>query len=314
MISINIKQTQKDSKFDFYKSKLKPRDMLFPEIWIGNTKQPDVSDSVINPDVSERLIEIATSILDSMDIDVKVRDIILTGSIVGYNWHDLSDIDLHIILDFTEIDKNFVLVKRMLDQSRINWNKTHDIFIADKEVELYYQDVNETHESNGVWSLLQNKWLAVPVHLEMDVDLNAIEKKAEAIAKSIEHVEDMISNEKYKEANDYASKLKKKISRMRKSGLAEEGIYSPENLAFKMLRNADWLGRLSNAKIESYDKMMSLSVNEANKTIEEIKDYFNNIQDEDYMKYSDHPLSSIENLMNPDISAPWDEEYGGKEE
>ncbi|MAF80030.1 hypothetical protein CL629_03055, partial [bacterium] len=274
MISINIKQTQKDSKFDFYKSKLKPRDMLFPEIWIGNTKQPDVSDSVINPDVSERLIEIATSILDSMDIDVKVRDIILTGSIVGYNWHDLSDIDLHIILDFTEIDKNFVLVKRMLDQSRINWNKTHDIFIADKEVELYYQDVNETHESNGVWSLLQNKWLAVPVHLEMDVDLNAIEKKAEAIAKSIEHVEDMISNEKYKEANDYASKLKKKISRMRKSGLAEEGIYSPENLAFKMLRNADWLGRLSNAKIESYDKMMSLSVNEANKTIEEIKDYF----------------------------------------
>jgi hypothetical protein len=309
MISISIKQTQKTSKFNFYKSRLKPRDTLFQAIWTGNIKNPDVSNIIINPDVSERLIKIATSILDSMDIDIKVKDIILTGSIVGYNWHDLSDIDLHIVLDYIKIDKNFALVKRMLDQSRINWNKTHDIFIADKEVELYYQDMNETHQSNGIWSLLQNKWLAVPVHLEMDVDLNAVEKKAEAIAMSIEHIEDMISDGKYKEANDYASKLKKKISRMRKSGLVEEGIYSPENLAFKMLRNANWLGRLSNAKIDSYDKMMSLSLNESNKTIEEIKDYFSNIQDEDYMKYADHPLSSVENLMNPDVGAPWDEDY-----
>tara|TARA_Y100000310_G_scaffold199817_1_gene199850 strand:- start:1337 stop:2251 length:915 start_codon:yes stop_codon:yes gene_type:complete len=304
MIKINIKQ--KGSNFDFFKSKLKPRDSLLQDIWIG--------EDTINPDVSERLIEIATSILESMDIDVKVEDIILTGSIAGYNWHDLSDIDLHIVLNFLEIDENIGLVKRMLDQSRINWNKTHDIFIMDKEVELYFQDVNETHESNGIWSLLQDKWLAEPVHLEMNVDLAGVEKKAEAIAKSIEYIENIISDEKYKEANDYASKLKKKISRMRKSGLAEEGIYSPENLAFKMLRNAGWLGRLSNSKIESYDKMMSLSLSESNKTIEEIKDYFNNIQDEDYMKYEGHPLSSIENLMNPDSPAPWDEDYEGIEE
>ena len=98
---------------------------------------------------------------------------------------------------------------------------------------------------------------------------------------------------------------------MRRAGLAEEGIYSPENLAFKMLRNANWLQRLSNAKIESYDKMMSLRLNETNDTMEEVKDYFNNIADEDYMKYSDHPLSSIQNLMDPDIPAPWDEEYEG---
>ena len=101
---------------------------------------------------------------------------------------------------------------------------------------------------------------------------------------------------------------------MRKSGLAKEGIYSPENLAFKMLRNANWLGRLSNAKINSYDKMMSLKLNETNETIEEIRDYFNNIQDEDYMKYSDHPLSSVESLMDPSSPAPWDEEYEGKKE
>ena len=47
---------------------------------------------------------------------------------------------------------------------------------------------------------------------------------------------------------------------MRKIGLEQEGIYSPENLAFKMLRNAGYLEKLSALKIEAYDRMMSLSL------------------------------------------------------
>jgi hypothetical protein len=43
-------------------------------------------------------------------------------------------------------------------------------------------------------------------------------------------------------------------------GLSDQGIYSPENLAFKMLRNAGYLEKLSALKIEAYDKMMSLSL------------------------------------------------------
>ena len=36
----------------------------------------------------------------------------ITGSIASYNWHELSDIDLHIMLDFNKIDDNFDLVKK----------------------------------------------------------------------------------------------------------------------------------------------------------------------------------------------------------
>ena len=71
-----------------------------------------------------------------MEINADVKDINITGSTASYNWHSGSDIDLHILLDFAEIDKNLELVKRMLDQSRINWNKTHDIFIRGHEVEI----------------------------------------------------------------------------------------------------------------------------------------------------------------------------------
>ena len=40
--------------------------------------------------------------------------------------------------------------------------------------------------------------------------------------------------------------------------------------------------------------------------LNEIRDYFRNQKDEDYMAFDDHVLSSIESLMDPDKPAPWD--------
>jgi hypothetical protein len=70
----------------------------------------------------------------------------------------------------------------------------------------------------------------------------------------------MFKKESYKEAYEYAGKIKDKIARMRQSGLEDEGIYSPENMAFKMLRNAGYLEKLSTLKIEAFDKMMSVTL------------------------------------------------------
>jgi|TARA_R110001599_G_scaffold348905_1_gene576581 hypothetical protein len=40
--------------------------------------------------------------------------------------------------------------------------------------------------------------------------------------------------------------------------------------------------------------------------LNEIKDYFRNQKDEDYMAFDGHVLSSVESLMDPDKPAPWD--------
>ena len=70
----------------------------------------------------------------------------------------------------------------------------------------------------------------------------------------------MFNGKEYKETYQFSKKIKNKIARMRQSGLNKEGIYSPENLAFKMLRNSGYLEKLSSLKIESYDKMMSVDL------------------------------------------------------
>ena len=80
------------------------------------------------------------------------------------------------------------------------------------------------------------------------------------MAQQIEHLFELFNEEKYKETYEYADKVKNKIAKMRQIGLSDQGIYSPENLAFKMLRNAGYLEKLSALKIEAYDRMMSLTL------------------------------------------------------
>jgi hypothetical protein len=100
----------------------------------------------------------------------------------------------------------------------------------------------------------------MPVHLDPEIDFITTHKKAESIGQCIQHLEYLMSNNKNREAYEYSRKIKNKISRMRKAGLNREGIYSPENLAFKMLRNAGFLEKLASMKLKSYDRVMSLNL------------------------------------------------------
>ena len=254
MITLKIVDLNDPTLFDFNTKLLKPKKRLFPKFW---------SKGYLNPIVSRKLMAIADDIIKSLDLDHDVEDIVITGSIASYNWHELSDIDLHIMLDFEKIDKNFDLVKRMLDQTRINWNKKHNIFIAGKEVEIYFQHYTEPHEANGIWSLSLETWLAQPVRLNPEIDVANTEKKAEAIARQVDHLSLLFKDGKYKDTYEYCKKIKDKISKMRRSGLADEGIFSPENLAFKMLRNAGYLEKISSLKVFSYDKMMSADIEDS---------------------------------------------------
>ena len=59
------------------------------------------------------------------------------------------------------------------------------------------------------------------------------------------------------------------------------------------------------AKAKKYAKALYANSDDI---MAEIKDYFRNQQDEDYLAFDEHPLATIENLMNPEMPAPWDDE------
>jgi len=227
-------------------------DKLDQDFW----NQPDDN---LDPEIREKLLIIANDFYDSLEVgDVPYEDVTFTGSLAAYNYSRFSDVDLHILLDFRDIDEKVDLVREYFNAMKALWNRLHDIRIKGYEVEIYVQDVNDPHEAQGLYSVLTGEWVKKPTFESKDFDKDNIRKKAASLMDQVDRVERLIDDGKYEEAEKYADKLKEKIRKMRKAGLETIGAYSVENLAFKVLRRTDYLEKLSGAKRKAYDSMLSL--------------------------------------------------------
>ena len=241
MLKVKI---QKDNIYDF-----NAREELNPNIWDGEK---------LRVNVREMLIKIAKEFVSFLNVDINwedIQDVILTGSLANYNYTKYSDIDLHILIDFSSIYENSELVKEYLMSKKFIWINKHDIKIKGYEVEIYPQDPEEVHHSKGIYSILNDEWNikpSLPRDVWSRVNVQDIKKKAKDISKQIETLEYSLN---LKDIN----RIKQKIKRMRKSGLERHGEYSTENLVFKVLRRSGDLAKLYDYSVRAYDKSFSLN-------------------------------------------------------
>ena len=205
-----------------------------------------------------KLLKIAKKFIEDLNMNITLDDITITGSMANYNWTKYSDVDLHIIIDFSKVDENIELVREFFNSKTSNWNKNHDITFYGYDIEIYVQNLNEKHYSTGVYSLLDEKWIVIPTKIEPKIDVQMVKRKANSFIDMIERAEEMFLDKNYSEAYDFSLKLVNRIKKFRRSGLGGEGEYSNENLTFKYLRNHKYTSILFDIRNASYDKMMSI--------------------------------------------------------
>ena len=227
------------------------QDELQPEFW---------RDGKLDPEINKRLVEIVTDFIDNLPIDITVEDIRFTGSLANYNWSEYSDIDLHIVVDFSKINDDAELVKSFFDAHRLRWNDKHDIRIHNFEVEIYVENAGEEHRSSGIYSLLENKWIIEPSQVAVEIDYETAKKKSDDYMSQMKMVVNMIHGDKdYERALRNIERIKTKIRTMRQAGLTSKAQeYSAENIAFKILRRENILRKLNDLRYLAYDSSMSI--------------------------------------------------------
>lgn len=229
-------------------------------------KKPELNPKIfrnhsMKPKVRKRLLKISEDFLEKLELlgDLEPMDIRLTGSLANYNWSKYSDVDLHIIFDFSQVDKDPALLKAYLDAVRVNWNDTHDIRIGGFEVEIYVEDASEEHIASGLYSVLEDKWIKEPDPTQVDIDHVTARKKSDDLLTQINLIE-KFALEKPRAAMKSIERVRHKIRRMRAVGLtSDQAEFSPENIAFKILRREEALDRLGDLRHTVYDKVMSMS-------------------------------------------------------
>lgn len=239
-------------------SSFKPKKQLEPHIWINGE---------MNSRVRLRLMDIADDFIDTLDVDwVKPKDIILTGSLANYNYSKYSDFDLHVVIDFEEVDDRVNFVKEYFDAKKKLWNEQHEnLKIYGYPVELYVQDSNEFHNASGVYSLNLNAWIRKPSENGIEsIKLNKfyIKEKVLKLINKIDELCELADTEtdeyKLEEVAEKANALFKKIRSARKIGLKRGGEMDSFNIIFKCLRRFGYIGKLVDLKTRTYDKLFSI--------------------------------------------------------
>ena len=205
--------------------------------------------------VRAALLRIADEFFNFLEVDAPLKDVKFTGSLANFNYTSKSDIDLHLVINFEDVDENIELVKRYFDTVKNLWNNSHEITVRGYEVELYVENEGEQHISTGMYSLADEKWIVKPKRKVTKIDTESARHKAEKIKDIINSATTMESGADKLRALD---NLKKKIKKMRQCGLERGGEFSPENIAFKFLRHEGALAKLYNSYNREYDEQLSL--------------------------------------------------------
>ena len=219
----------------------------------NDTLNPNIWDNLkLKPEIKEKLLQIGKDFYADTETDAPLKDILFVGSLANYNWSDTSDFDVHVVIDFKDVDENVELVEKLVNALKSKWNDEHDIHLKGHNVEVYIQDVTKENRSTGVYSLMQDKWLSEPQKENIEIDKEKIQEKYNDFVRKI--------NSALKSQDiDKLKSIIKDVYDMRQAGLDKSGELSTENLVFKILRNRNYIEKLKQEIINLYDKNQSLN-------------------------------------------------------
>lgn len=209
------------------------------------------TDEEIQPDVREQLMRIAEDFIEFMGIDsLKVTDVRLYGSNAAYTYTKFSDIDLHILVDMNDISDE-PIYRELFTAKKKLYNDSLDITVRGLPVELYMQGDKDTVKSLGDYSIMRNRWVKLPKKAKASFEENSVVEKFKRL---------VVLSELALRSNDLKllDSLLSTIKRYRQAGLEEGGEFSPENLAYKSLRNHGTVEKLYKHRDRLHSEELSI--------------------------------------------------------
>lgn len=219
-------------------------DTLCPALWNESLQ--------LDPAVRSGLLKVAEDFYEKTGFKAPIIDVYLMGSIANYNWTPDSDADIHIIIDYDQLQMPKETTKEVVRTVASQWNAEHEVTVKGHKVEINLQNVKEQKPHvTGIYSLKSGQWIRQPVRQNVQINKMLVQTKYKAMKKYVE----VVINSGYRDAMKQA---KKYIDAFRQYGLDTAGELSVENIVFKALRAKGFLTQLKNSIVQVYDKEMTV--------------------------------------------------------
>ena len=246
-----IESIDSNTKDNLVNEDIEKHDTLNPELFEHNELKKEVKETI------ENIADLFIEELSEQDIKFKLKDIILLGSNVSYNYTKDSDLDVHLIADSKNLKCPDDLYPLLYGAYVSIFNKNYDITIKGIPVELYVEIDESTAKSNGIYSLTKG-WIKEPVQTDIpDIDFDQFNVEFKTWE---DRYLDIINN-KSPENENKSEVIKDFISDLydlRKQSITKDGEYGLGNLIFKEFRNKGYLDYLKDQRKVEKGKELSL--------------------------------------------------------
>ena len=235
-----------DDGIDF--SSLEMKDELSTALWQGGE---------LKEEMLHRLSQLANDFMAHLNLDVNVQDVLLVGSMAGYNHSKYSDIDLHLVLDFSEISSDKDLLRKYFMLAKSKWNKSRSVMLSGHDVEIYVEDIDDERIPSATYSIKRDEWINQPSKEDLTIDYEGVTKKVNEKMSEVDELQSLYEDGEYKQAYEFGKDLRAKLRNFRQAGLDNDGEFSNENLAFKVLRRSGVFDRMNEYVKKAYIEMRS---------------------------------------------------------
>ena len=225
-------------KFDTLLKTFKVQARLNKTFWDEN--------GMLNPTIRLALLKVAEYFYDSIKLENKppIKDVVFTGSLANYNYSKYSDVDLHLLFDFSQMEGDREMIEQFFVLAKANWNDQHEVTIKGYPVEVYAEDYQAPHVSTGLFSVMKNQWIKQPEQVTPVFDKLDVKTKVNYVNRLYNHFLSLYKKHETEGLDASIHKLREKIRQYRQAGLDKGGEFSTENIAFKVMRRVGLLDKL----------------------------------------------------------------------
>lgn len=220
----------------------------------NDTLCPDLWDSAqhLDPEVRVNLLRMAYDFYEKTALPAPILDVYLMGSIANYNWTADSDVDVHVIIDYNQLQMPKETANKTVKTVGAMWNQEHEVLVKGHKVEMNLQDAKEEKPYvTGIYSLVKDQWVRKPVKVMPQLDRNVIQTQYKSMKAYLENAMRSGDREQMKAAKKY-------MDAYRQYGLDTYGELSYENVVFKILRARGIIKQLKDGITAVYDKEMTV--------------------------------------------------------
>ena len=215
---------------------------------------PDLWDSAqhLNPKIRANLLQMAYDFYEKTELPAPIIDVYLMGSGANYNWTPDSDVDVHVIIDYTKLQIPPEPAFKTVKTAGAQWNLEHNVLIKGHKVEMNIQNYAEQKPYvTGIYSLIKDQWVRKPSKTSFQLDKQVLKAQYEAMKTYVKNTVASRNRDQMKAAKKY-------LDTYRQYGLDTNGELSYENIIYKMLRARGLIKLLKDSITQVYDQEMTV--------------------------------------------------------